>query len=75
MDLVCQDSTETLTWTADTCSTVDYTNLMNTYEELRAVYELPWTELVYRAASVHRQYHDPQRLLLSLHELRLDFGM
>jgi biotin synthase len=33
---------------------------MNTFEELRAVYELPWTELVFRAASVHRQYHDPQ---------------
>jgi biotin synthase len=33
---------------------------MKTLEELRAVYELPWTELVYRAASVHRQYHDPQ---------------
>jgi biotin synthase len=32
---------------------------MNT-EELRAIYELPWTELVFRAASVHRQYHDPQ---------------
>jgi biotin synthase len=33
---------------------------MKTLEELRAVYELPWTELVYRAATVHRQYHDPQ---------------
>jgi biotin synthase len=29
-------------------------------EELRAIYDLPWTELVFRAASVHRQYHDPQ---------------
>jgi biotin synthase len=33
---------------------------MKTLEELRAVFELPWTELVFRAASVHRQYHDPQ---------------
>jgi biotin synthase len=29
-------------------------------EELRAIHELPWTELVFRAASVHRQFHDPQ---------------
>src|SRR6201995_5279828 len=33
---------------------------MKTIEELRAVYELPLTELVFRAAAVHREHHDPQ---------------
>jgi biotin synthase len=33
---------------------------MATFQELKAVYKLPWTELVFRAASVHRQHHDPQ---------------
>jgi biotin synthase len=33
---------------------------MNTLEELRAVYRLPLTELVFRAAAVHRQHHDAQ---------------
>ena len=33
---------------------------MKTLQELRAVYELPLTELVFRAATVHRAHHDPQ---------------
>lgn len=32
---------------------------MKTLSELRAVYELPLTELLYRAATVHRAHHDP----------------
>jgi biotin synthase len=31
---------------------------MNTLEELRAVYDLPLPELMFRAADVHRQHHD-----------------
>jgi biotin synthase len=33
---------------------------MKTLPELRAVYDLPLTELVFRAAAVHRTHHDPQ---------------
>jgi biotin synthase len=33
---------------------------MKTLEELQAVYHLPLTELVFRAAGVHREHHDPQ---------------
>jgi biotin synthase len=33
---------------------------MKTLHELRMVYDLPLTELVFRAASVHRAHHDPQ---------------
>jgi biotin synthase len=33
---------------------------MKTLHEIRAVYELPFTELVFRAAFVHREHHDPQ---------------
>jgi biotin synthase len=33
---------------------------MNTLEELRAVYHLPLTELIFRAAGVHREHHDAQ---------------
>src|ERR1700692_3121347 len=32
---------------------------MNTLTELREVYRLPLPELLFRAASVHRQHHDP----------------
>src|SRR5579859_2053997 len=45
---------------ADSRSSTTYTYDMSTFEELRAIYDLPWTELVFRAASVHRQHHDPQ---------------
>src|SRR5437660_2380545 len=31
---------------------------MKTLEELKAVYELPLPELIFRAATVHRQHHD-----------------
>src|SRR2546423_4148617 len=33
---------------------------MKTVHELRAVHDLPLTELVFRAAAVHREHHDPQ---------------
>jgi biotin synthase len=33
---------------------------MKTLHEIRAVYVLPLTELVFRAACVHREHHDPQ---------------
>jgi biotin synthase len=32
---------------------------MKTLEELRAVYDLPLPDLLYRAATVHRTHHDP----------------
>lgn len=32
---------------------------MKTFLELRAVYDLPLPELLYRAATVHREHHDP----------------
>ncbi len=34
-------------------------------EKIRAVYELPFTTLLFRAQSVHRQFHDPERVQLS----------
>jgi biotin synthase len=33
---------------------------MKTLHELRAVYDLPLTDLVFRAATIHRAHHDPQ---------------
>jgi biotin synthase len=33
---------------------------MKTLQELRAAYDLPFTELVFRAAAVHRAHHDPR---------------
>ncbi|MFO0928513.1 MAG: biotin synthase BioB [Gemmataceae bacterium] len=33
---------------------------MKTLQEFRAVYDLPLTDLIFRAATVHRQHHDPQ---------------
>jgi biotin synthase len=33
---------------------------MKTPNDLRAIYDLPLTDLVFRAASVHREHHDPQ---------------
>jgi biotin synthase len=33
---------------------------MKTLQELRTVYDLPLTELVFRAATVHRAHHDPR---------------
>ena len=33
-----------------------------TVEQIRAVYDLPLMELVYRAASVHRQFHDARQV-------------
>jgi biotin synthase len=32
--------------------------------EIRALYDLPFPELVYRAQTVHRQYHDPAKVQL-----------
>jgi biotin synthase len=37
-----------------------YTNVMKTPEELREIYHLPLTDLVFRAACAHREHHDPQ---------------
>jgi len=34
-------------------------------ETIRAVYELPFTTLLFRAQSVHRRFHDPERVQLS----------
>lgn len=31
-------------------------------EEIRAIHDMPFLELVYRAATVHRQYHNPQEV-------------
>ena len=36
-----------------------------TLEELQAVYDLPLLELVFRAASVHRQHHNPREMQVS----------
>jgi len=33
-----------------------------TREEIRRIFELPFPELVFRAASVHREYHDPTKV-------------
>ena len=35
-----------------------------TLEEVRALYDLPLTELVFRAQSVHRQHHAPDSVQL-----------
>src|SRR6516165_4872771 len=40
------------------CPQALYLSPMNTLEELRAVYDLPLPELMFRAADVHRQHHD-----------------
>jgi biotin synthase len=45
---------------ADRLAEEGYTNAMKTLQELRSVYELPLTDLVFRAATVHRAHHDPQ---------------
>ncbi len=34
-------------------------------EAIRAVYELPFTTLLFRAQEVHRRFHDPERVQLS----------
>ncbi|PLZ96063.1 biotin synthase BioB [Fischerella thermalis CCMEE 5268] len=31
-------------------------------EEIRAIYDTPFLELIYQAASVHRQYHNPKQI-------------
>src|SRR5581483_7317425 len=36
-----------------------------TREEVRAVFQLPFPELIYRAASVHRQHFDPTEVQIS----------
>lgn len=36
-----------------------------TREELKALYETPLLELVYRAATVHREFHNPQEVQVS----------
>lgn len=36
-----------------------------TKEEIQAIYDLPLMELVYRAASVHREYHNPNEVQVS----------
>src|SRR3712207_2488344 len=36
-----------------------------TLEEVEALFELPFTELVFRAAEVHRRWFDPTELQLS----------
>src|SRR5580704_11488348 len=33
-------------------------------QEIRAIYDLPLTELVYRAQSTHRQFHNPEEIQL-----------
>ncbi|HAA11979.1 MAG TPA: biotin synthase BioB, partial [Cytophagales bacterium] len=33
-----------------------------TREEIKAIYDQPFLELVYQAATVHREYHDPQEV-------------
>lgn len=33
-----------------------------TKEEIRAIHDMPFLELVHRAATVHRQYHNPQEV-------------
>jgi biotin synthase len=35
-----------------------------TRQEIRAIYDLPLTELVYRAQSTHRQFHNPNEIQL-----------
>jgi biotin synthase len=35
-----------------------------TRQEIRAVYDLPLTELLYRAQSTHRQFHNPEEIQL-----------
>src|SRR5437879_1583403 len=37
-----------------------YLSPMKTLEELRALYDLPLPELMFRAAEVHRAHHDPR---------------
>ena len=32
--------------------------------EIKAIYDSPLLDLVFRAASVHRQYHDPKKIQL-----------
>lgn len=34
-------------------------------EEILAIYNLPFSELIYRAASVHREHHDPNKVQVS----------
>ncbi|MCB0395679.1 MAG: biotin synthase BioB [Flavobacteriales bacterium] len=34
-------------------------------EEIKAIYEKPFMDLIYEAASVHRQYHDPSEVQVS----------
>jgi biotin synthase len=36
-----------------------------TKEEIRAIYEMPLLELVFRAAGVHRKYHNPREVQIS----------
>lgn len=36
-----------------------------TFDEIKAIYDLPLMELVFRAASVHRQYFDPREVQVS----------
>ena len=36
-----------------------------TREEIEEIYNLPFLDLVYRAATVHRQHHDPQEVQVS----------
>lgn len=36
-----------------------------TREEIKEIYNLPLMELVYRAATVHREWHDPEEIQLS----------
>ena len=36
-----------------------------TLEEIEALFELPFTELVFRAATVHRRHHDPSEMQVS----------
>ena len=33
-----------------------------TREEIQAIYDMPFLDLVYRAATVHREFHDPQEV-------------
>lgn len=40
--------------------------LLHSREEVAAVYNTPLLDLVYKAASVHRMYNDPQMVRASL---------
>ena len=45
-----------------------------TKQEIQEIYDTPLLELVFRAASVHRQYHDPNKVqLCTLMNIKSEF--